>query len=337
MLVEDKNFLEGIEETFNTKIEEYDKALSEITPEFRCTVDNYNIKFHKPNDVIGEPENMGDSHNQIILPFNLRLDYTEDGYILHQPGEIIDDETFESNNQILIEYGAKVPSNLKTRLEDLTDLENRVKTVEQGGNSDYIIDEIKRINPNVGIDECVDIINDNGSYSIPFEMNEKFFQYYKRTNVDKFLERFGGYVQFYHNSHNGTLFFIDKFSNFISLGDQLYDDSTQTTQFETTTLVKGNFEVNNVSGIRLSNIKDDTSASLVNHKDDISFMIDSMNPSTDDIVIPKGLRMNHQSTELIIQNRREADTGPNKIVIPYGTDFTNLEYRLSALENGSGS
>jgi hypothetical protein len=41
--------------------------------------------------------------------------------------------------------------------------EDRVKTVEEGGNSDYIIDKIKSINPNVGIDECVDIINDNGS------------------------------------------------------------------------------------------------------------------------------------------------------------------------------
>jgi hypothetical protein len=55
-----------------------------------------------------------------------------------------------------------------------------MKTVEQEGNSDFIIDEIKAINPNVGIDECVIIINHNRSYSIPFEMNEKFFQYYRR-------------------------------------------------------------------------------------------------------------------------------------------------------------
>jgi hypothetical protein len=101
-----------------------------------------------------------------------------------------------------------------------------VKTVEKGGNSDYVIDEIKKINSNFGIDECVDIINDNRSYSIPFEMNEKFFQYYRRTNVDKILEGFGAYVQIYHNTHEGTLFFIDKFSNFISLGNQVYDDST---------------------------------------------------------------------------------------------------------------
>jgi predicted oxidoreductase len=112
MSVEDKNFLLEIEDLFNKKIEEYDKALSQISPEFRCTIDNYSIKFHKPNDVIGEPENMGDSHNQIILPFNLRLDYNEDIYILHQPGELIDDETLNSNNKILIEYGGKVPSNL---------------------------------------------------------------------------------------------------------------------------------------------------------------------------------------------------------------------------------
>jgi hypothetical protein len=65
--IADKNFLEGIEDLFNNKIEEYDKALNQVTPEFRYTIDNYNIKFHKPNDVIGEPENIGDSNNQIIL------------------------------------------------------------------------------------------------------------------------------------------------------------------------------------------------------------------------------------------------------------------------------
>jgi hypothetical protein len=64
-------------------------------------------------------------------------------------------------------------------------------------------------------------------------------------------------------------------------------------------------------------------------------MIDYANPSTDDIVIPKGLRMNHQPTELIIQKPGEDD---GKIVIPYGTDLTNLETRLTTLEsNEEGS
>jgi hypothetical protein len=60
MSIADKEFFQGIEELFNKKIEEYDKALNQITPEFHCTIDNYSIKFHKPNDVIGELENMGD-------------------------------------------------------------------------------------------------------------------------------------------------------------------------------------------------------------------------------------------------------------------------------------
>jgi hypothetical protein len=90
--------------------------------------------------------------------------------------------------------------------------------------------------------------------------------------------------------------------------------------------MQGNVGVNNVTGL-----------SLVNHKDDISFMIDCMNPCTDGIVIPKGLRMNHQPSELIIQKPGEADGGPNKIVIPYGIDLHNLAYRLSTLENESGS
>jgi hypothetical protein len=77
----------------------------------------------------------------------------------------------------LIEYGAQVPSNLKTRLEDLTDLEDRVKTVEEGGNSDYIIDKIKAINPNVGIDECVNLYTVKEPKDITRENNEKLFQY----------------------------------------------------------------------------------------------------------------------------------------------------------------
>jgi hypothetical protein len=80
-------------------------------------------------------------------------------------------------------------------------LKDRVKTVEQGGNYEYVIDEIKTINPNVEIDVYVNIINDNGSYSIQFEMNEKFFQYYRRTDADNNLDQFGGRKEniFIHN------------------------------------------------------------------------------------------------------------------------------------------
>jgi hypothetical protein len=38
MSIEDKNFLLGIEDLFNNKIEEYDKALNQITPEFHYTL-----------------------------------------------------------------------------------------------------------------------------------------------------------------------------------------------------------------------------------------------------------------------------------------------------------
>jgi hypothetical protein len=97
----------------NEKIEENDQLLDQVTPEFTCSIDCNNLKFHKRLDVICEPENMGDSYSQIILPFPFRLDFNEDGYILHQPGEELNEETLESNNQILVEYGAQVPSNLK--------------------------------------------------------------------------------------------------------------------------------------------------------------------------------------------------------------------------------
>jgi hypothetical protein len=62
-------------------------------------------------------------------------------------------------------------------------------------------------------------------------------------------------------------------------------------------------------------------------------MIVYINPCTDDIVIPKGVRMNHQTAELIIQKQGEADCGSNKLVFFYGTDLTNLGFGLSTLEN----
>jgi hypothetical protein len=165
-------------------------------------------------------------------------------------------------------------------------------------------------------------------------MNEKFFQYYRRLNPDDNLQAFGVFVKIYHNNHIGDLFSIDKFHNFITLGDQVYDNSTETLQFETITLIQRNVEVSNMTGLIVTNIKDDTRNSLVNHKDDISFVIDCINPCTDDIVILKGLPMNHQSEELIIQKSGEVDGGPGKIVIPYGIDLINLEYRLSGSGEG---
>jgi hypothetical protein len=163
-------------------------------------------------------------------------------------------------------------------MEDLIDLEDRVKTLERGRNSDYIIDEFKAINPYVGIDERVNLFDSHEPYSVTYEMNEKFFQYYRRLNTNDNLQAFGVFIQIYHNTYVGDLFSIDKFHNFITLRDQVYDDSTQTVQFETTTLVEGNIEVSNAGGLKLTNIKDETSATLVNHKDDISFMTDYISP-----------------------------------------------------------
>jgi hypothetical protein len=132
-------------------------------------------------------------------------------------------------------------------------------------------------------------------------MKEKFFQYYRRLNTNDNLQAFGVFVQIYHNNNIRNLFSIDKFHNFITLGDQVYNNSTGTLQFETLLVMQGNVEVSNVTGLKLTNIKDETSTALVNNKDDISFMIDCMNACTDDIVIQKGLRMIHQPAELIIQ------------------------------------
>jgi hypothetical protein len=153
---------------------------------------------------------MGDSDSQIILPFNFRLDFTEEEYILHQPGEEINEDTGESNNQILVEYGAKLPSNLKTRLEDLTDLEDRVKTLERGGNFEYIIDKIKVINFYVGTDECVNLHTDKEPKDIIRENNEKLFQHYRTVDENNNLDQFGVKVQTYNDDFTGDLFSIDK-------------------------------------------------------------------------------------------------------------------------------
>jgi hypothetical protein len=41
--IKDKNFLLEIEDLFKNKVEKYDKALNQVIPEFRCSIDNYNI------------------------------------------------------------------------------------------------------------------------------------------------------------------------------------------------------------------------------------------------------------------------------------------------------
>jgi hypothetical protein len=52
-----------------------------------------------------------------------------------------------------------------------------------------------------------------------------------------------------------------------------------------------------------------------------------------DIVISKGLRFNDQTNNLVIQKPGEDDGGAGKIVIPYGTDLTNIGSRLTTLES----
>jgi hypothetical protein len=84
------------------------------------------------------------------------------------------------------------------------------------------------------------------------------------STVDN-LQAFGDYVQIYHNTHIGVLFSINKFDNFITFGDQVYNNSTKTLQFETFKEIQGNVEVCNLIGLKITNIKDKTSALLVNH------------------------------------------------------------------------
>jgi hypothetical protein len=67
---------------------------------------------------------------------------------------------------ITIPYGTNL-TNLETRLEAL-----------EGGSESLTVDDIKTINPYIGIDENYTL----GDYDqIPFAKDEKFFKYYRKT------------------------------------------------------------------------------------------------------------------------------------------------------------
>jgi hypothetical protein len=101
---------------------------------------------------------------------------------------------------------------------DLTNFEIRLTTLESGGNYEYVINEIKVINPYLGIDDCVDLHTDKEPKDIIREKNEKFFQYYRTIDGNNNLSGFGVKVKTYENTYKGDLIQIDKKNNTLHLG-----------------------------------------------------------------------------------------------------------------------
>jgi hypothetical protein len=165
-------------------------------------------------------------------------------------------------------------------------------------------------------------------------MNGKFFEYLRRLNTDDNLEAFGVLVQIYDKEFTGKLFLINKQGNRIELRFDKYTSDGKKILFETETILQRYVEVNNYTEFKLRNKIENSYTIIVSHEKDVSFMdyFGKFN-LTQDIVISKGLRFNHQTDNLVIQKPGEDDDESDKIVIPYKTDLTNLKTRLSTLES----
>jgi hypothetical protein len=99
------------------------------------------------------------------------------------------------------------------------------------------IDDIKTINPYLGIDEYY-TLGDNDS--IPFAKDEKFFKYFRKT-YQSALSQLGVVVQAYTNIAGLNFFNIDKGLNKISPAND----------FSSNTYINGNFTVQNTNGIQI--------------------------------------------------------------------------------------
>jgi hypothetical protein len=156
-------------------------------------------------------------------------------------------------------------------------------------------------------------------------MNNKFFQYFTKLDGDDKMEAFGVLVQIYNEDFTGNLLKIDKQGNRIEFGFDNYTSEGNKILFETETVLQGYAEVSNYSGFKITNKIENSYTIIIPHEKDVSFKDSWGSSSTsNDIVISKGLRFNHQTDNLVIQKPGQGDGGDGKIIIPYGTDLTNI-------------
>jgi hypothetical protein len=168
-------------------------------------------------------------------------------------------------------------------------LGTRLTTLESGGNYEYVINEIKAINPYLGIDDCVYLHTDKKPKDIIREKNENFFQYYRTIDGNNNLSSFGVKVQTYNDSYKGDLIRIDKKSNLIDLGYEKIDQLPYNYYQSHTTLL-GHVKVCNVNRLKISNTGNYGRFYLTCDNNEVFFMEYNDSPTDKDIVFPKGLR-----------------------------------------------
>jgi hypothetical protein len=129
----------------------------------------------------------------------------------------------DSSDTVIIPYGA-----------DLTNI-----------GTGLTIEDIKTINPYIGIDEYYTL----GDYdNIPFAKDEKFFQYYRHMRSGD-LYGFGVVVRAYTDiAATLNLFKIDKHGNIINIGCDHYNHpSYPENDFTSSTIIGGDLYINNIN------------------------------------------------------------------------------------------
>jgi hypothetical protein len=143
---------------------------------------------------------MNPSTDDIVIPKGFGMIHQPAYLIIQKPGKVNG-----GSGKIIIPYGT-----------DLTNLVYKLSTLGSGSGSgegvspEYIIDEITGTNPYVGVDQCYNLSESHELFSIPYGMNNKFFQYFTKLDADDKMEAFGVLVQIYDKDFTGNLLKIDK-------------------------------------------------------------------------------------------------------------------------------
>jgi hypothetical protein len=185
------------------------------------------------------------STDDIVIPKGLRMNYQPTELFIQKPGE-----ANGGSGKIIIPYET-----------DLTNLVYKLSTLGSGSesgegiNPEYIIDEITTTNRYVGVDQCYNLFESHEPFSIPYEMNNKFFQYFTKLDADDKMEAFEVLVQIFDKDFTGNLLKIDKQGNRIEVGSDSYTSEGNKILYETETqtVLQGYAEVSNYSGFKLTN------------------------------------------------------------------------------------
>jgi hypothetical protein len=179
-------------------------------------------------DYFGQPN----LNHDIVVSSGFRFIHQTYNLIIQKPGE---DDC--GSCKIVISYET-----------DLTNIKSRFTTLESGfggGSTNITIEDIKTINPYLGIDEYY---YDGQPMR---EKNEKFFQYYRTVDENNNLSGFGVKVQNYNNTYKGNLIVIDKKNNSIHLGYDESEYTSYTTNFETSISLHGFIQIYNTTGLKI--------------------------------------------------------------------------------------